>query len=59
MARNISELRGYLEKLLTSPDERHRMGLESLRIVAKHGVDATLDKYLMLYDRAIASVKGA
>jgi glycosyltransferase involved in cell wall biosynthesis len=56
---DISELRGYLEKLLTSPDERHRMGLESLRIVAKHGVDATLDKYLMLYDRAIAAVKGA
>lgn len=56
---DVSELRGYLEKLLTSPDERHRMGVESKRIVAKHGVDATLDKYLTLYDRAIASVKAA
>jgi phosphatidylinositol alpha 1,6-mannosyltransferase len=56
---DISELRGHLAKLLSSPEERHRMGLESQRIVAKHGVDATLDKYLTLYERAITAVKGA
>jgi glycosyltransferase involved in cell wall biosynthesis len=56
---DVSELRGHLEKLLTSPEERHRMGLESQRIVAKHGLDATLEKYETLYDRAIKAVKGA
>ena len=55
---DVAELRGHLQKLLVSPDERHRMGLESTRIVAKHGVDFTLDKYETLYDRAIAAVKG-
>jgi glycosyltransferase involved in cell wall biosynthesis len=56
---DISELRGHLATLLSAPEERHRMGLESQRIVAKHGVDATLDKYLTLYERAITSVKSA
>lgn len=56
---DISELRGYLEKLITSPEERQRMGTESKRIVAKHGVDMTLDKYLTLYERAIAAVSGS
>ena len=56
---DISELRGYLEKLLSDPEERHRMGVESQRIVAKHGVDFTLDKYETLYERAISLVKGA
>ena len=56
---DIAELRGHLEKLLASPDERHRMGLESQRIVAKHGLDATLQKYETLYERAISAVKNA
>jgi glycosyltransferase involved in cell wall biosynthesis len=56
---DIAELRGHLEKLLASPDERHRMGLESQRIVATHGLDATLQKYETLYERAISAVKNA
>ena len=56
---NVAELRDHLAKLLASPEERHRMGLESQRIVAKHGVDFTLDKYETLYERAISAVKGA
>jgi len=56
---DVDELRGHLQALLSSPEERHRMGLESQRIVAKHGVDGTLDKYETLYERAISAVKGS
>jgi phosphatidylinositol alpha 1,6-mannosyltransferase len=56
---DVPELRGHLAALLTSPEERHRMGLESQRIVAKHGVDDTLQKYETLYQRAMSAVKGA
>jgi phosphatidylinositol alpha 1,6-mannosyltransferase len=56
---DVDELRGHLQALLSSPEERHRMGLESQRIVAKHGVDGTLDKYETLYERAINAVKGS
>ncbi len=56
---DVAELRRYLTALLTSPEERRRMGTESQRIVAKHGVDETLQKYETLYERAIIAVKGA
>ncbi|MHB1008113.1 MAG: glycosyltransferase [Propionibacteriaceae bacterium] len=56
---DVAELRGHLQTLLTSPDLRRRMGAESQRIVAKHGVDGTLQKYETLYERAISAVKGA
>jgi glycosyltransferase involved in cell wall biosynthesis len=55
---DIGELRAHLMQLMKDPDERHRMGVESQRIVAHHGLDATLQKYETLYERAIAVRKG-
>lgn len=55
---DIDELRSHLTQLLTDPEVRHRMGVESQRIVAHHGLDATLQKYETLYERAIAVLKG-
>ena len=55
---DIGELRAHLMQLMKDPDERHRMGVESQRIVAHHGLDATLQRYETLYERAIAVRRG-
>lgn len=55
---DIGELRSHLIQLMKDPEARHRMGVESQRIVAHHGLDATLQKYETLYERAIAVREG-
>lgn len=55
---DIEELRSHLTQLLTDPEVRHRMGVESQRIVAHHALDATLQKFETLYERAIAVREG-
>lgn len=55
---DIDELRTRLTELLTNPEERHRMGVESQRIVTHHALAATLEKYETLYERAVAVRKG-
>lgn len=51
------ELAGHLTTLLSDPGLRDRMGAASRKIVARHAMGATVDKFVGLYTDAIDGIK--
>ncbi len=53
---NSKELAGYLAQVMTDRALRERMGQESLRIIAPHDLNTTLEAFEDFYRKAISSV---
>lgn len=54
---DTDELRLRLETLLSDPGLRDRMGRASSQLVSHHAMQSTMDKFMALYEDAIAGVK--